>query len=161
MRRLGAVLGGLVVLAAPFSARALASERAADGPTCVTIPVSGQTECLPALGLPQLAPPPSVPVPAAPQLPNLPALPAVPTPPPVPKLPLPPAPQLPQLPAVPLPPLPSLPAPPSPGTTSGASVGSHSTGVCSLPGVGGQLAGQPVETALTGTLSTVGACSGT
>ncbi|MBV8983996.1 MAG: hypothetical protein JOZ68_01615 [Acidimicrobiia bacterium] len=160
MRRVGAVLGGLVILAAPFSARALAGEKAADGPTCVTIPVSGQTECLPALGLPQLPAPPNVPIPPAPQLPNPPALPQLPAPPPVPKLPLPPAPQLPQLPAVPLPPLPSLPTPPTPGTTS-SSVTSHSTGVCSLPGVGGQLAGQPVETAMTGALATVGACPGT
>jgi len=158
MRKLAAVLGGLVVTAAvPFGAHAAA----ADTPdqTCISIPVVAQTVCVPpdgVPGIPQLPAPPTIPVPPAPGLPDLPSLPQLPAPPNLPQLPAPPPLPIPDLPAIPLPSIPSIPTLPGTGTTAAAPGGS----VCALPGLGGQLGGQPVETVLTGVLGTTGACPG-
>jgi hypothetical protein len=108
---------------APFGAHALAAQKADQ--TCMTIPVVGQTVCVPpdgVPGLPQLPSPPNVPVPPAPGLPSLPSLPQAPVP-ALPQLPAPPTLPIPQTPALPLPAIPSLPSLPG-GSASNASLGS-------------------------------------
>ena len=73
MRKLAGVLGGLLVVGVggPLGAHALAAQKADS--TCVTIPVAGQTVCVPPEGLP--SPPsapglPSVPGPSIPGAPG-------------------------------------------------------------------------------------------
>jgi len=125
VRKLAVVLGGILVAGAPFGAHALAAQNADQ--TCVTIPVAGQTVCVPpdgVPGLPDLPSPPNVPVPPAPGLPTPPGVPQLPAPPGLPQLPAPPNVPLPQTPAVPLPPLPSLPSAPTVPGTSAAGLGS-------------------------------------
>ena len=117
VRKLAAVLGGLLLAGAPFGAHALAAQTADQ--TCTTVPVTGERVCFPPTGVPsvpQLPPPPSVPVPPAPSLPGLPSLPQVPVPslPQLPTLPNAPLPQTPSLPLPAIPPLPSLPLPQPP-----------------------------------------------
>ena len=119
VRKLAVVLGGVLVAGAPFGARALAAQKADQ--TCVTVPVAGQTVCVPpdgVPGLPALPSPPNVPVPPAPGLPTPPSLPQPPGPPGVPSLPSPPN--------VPVPPaLPGAPVvvPGPPVSTAGLSSG--------------------------------------
>ena len=128
MRKLAGVLGGLLVVGvgAPFGAHALAAQQA--DATCVTIPVAGQSVCLPpdgVPGLPDLPSPPGVPVPPAPGLPQLPAPPDLPQ--------LPPPPSLPSLPTPPLPTpgLPSTPSLPAPGVAAASTSG----GLCNYDSV--------------------------
>jgi hypothetical protein len=158
VRKLAGVLGGLIVAVAPFGVHAEAAH-AADQ-TCISIPVVAQTVCIPpngVPGLPQLPSPPTVPVPPAPGLPQLPSLPQLPALPNLPQLPTPPPLPIPDLPAIPLPSIPSIPQLPGTGTAATAAAPG---GVCALPGLAGQLVGQPVETALSGVLGNTGACPG-
>jgi hypothetical protein len=118
VRKLAGVLGGLLVVGAPFGAHALASQKAA-ADTCVTVPVVGQTVCVPTSGLP--SPPPAPGLPGVPSLPNPPSRPG---PPSLPQLPAPPSVPTPPLPAPPsVPGLPGAPPVPVPGA-SGAALGS-------------------------------------
>ena len=131
MRKLAVVLGGALIVGAPFGAHALAAQKADQ--TCTTVPVAGQTVCVPpdgVPGLPQLPSPPSVPVPPAPGLPSLPSLPA---PPDLPQLP--PPPSLPSTPSLPTPGIPSLPSTPSLSGIQGASVASATGGLCNYDSV--------------------------
>jgi hypothetical protein len=130
VRKLAVVLGGVLMVGAPFGAHALAAQKADQ--TCTTIPVAGQTVCVPpdgVPGLPQLPSPPSVPVPPAPGLPTPPGLPQLPSPPDVPQLPAPPSLPVPQLPGVPVPAIPSVP------NVQGASAASVSGGLCNYDSV--------------------------
>jgi len=158
------VLGGALIAVAPFGAHTLSAHAQSLDQTCINIPVLDQTVCVPPDGVPALPPlpgPPNVPVPPAPTLPALPSLPQLPLP-PIPSLPqLPPPPNLPNLPTIPLPPIPSIPALPGTGTPGGngnVTTSADQAGVCSLPGLAGQLVGQPVQTALNGVLGTAKAC---
>ena len=119
MRKLAGVLGGLLVVGVggPLGAHALAAQKADS--TCVTIPVVGQTVCVPPEGLPS---PPSAPgLPGAPELPSAPSLPSPPAPPSLPQLPAPPSLPTPPLPAPPG--LPSVPGPSIPGAPGSAAAG--------------------------------------
>jgi hypothetical protein len=130
VRKLAGVLGALLVVGAPFGAHALAAQKADS--TCMTIPVVGQTVCVPPEGLPSPPPAPGLPgvpgVPGAPGLPSLPALPQLPAPPSV------PVPPLPAPPNVPVPPAPTLPGVGIP-SAPGASAASASGGLCNYDSV--------------------------
>src|SRR3954465_8124989 len=104
MRKLAAVLGGLVVTAAvPFGAHAAAADTPAQ--TCISIPVVAQTVCVPPDG-----------VPGIPQLPAPPTIPAPPAPP-----------------RAPRPPRPRPSRPPTPAATAGAAEPSATAGAAAAP----------------------------
>jgi hypothetical protein len=139
VRKLAGVLGGLLVVGAPFGAHALASQKAA-ADTCVTVPVVGQTVCVPTSGLP--SPPPAPGLPGVPSLPNPPSLPG---PPSLPQLPAPPSVPTPPLPAPPsvpgLPGLPGAPPVPVPGASgAGLSSGCQFTSARTNPPAAGEVA---------------------